>query len=107
MCPGIAGCLLLGENVILNIFHIRSERVKPPECMKLKFKRVKLTVHNPYMIIQNAGDLKSSCRFKGYKKRLSVRIPLEAWMCISILFCDCFVRLRNAPSPSAKEGVAP
>ena len=68
VCTGIAGCFLLGRNVILNILQIRSERVEPLGCMKLKFKCVKLTIHNPYLIIQNAGDLKSNWRFKAYKK---------------------------------------
>jgi len=68
ICTGIAGYFLLGRNVILNICHIRSERVKALGCMKLRFKCVKLTIHNPCLIIQNAGDLKSSWRFKVYKK---------------------------------------
>ena len=68
ICTGIAGCFLLGRNVILSIFHIRSERVKTLGCMKLKFNCVKLTIHNPCLIIQNAGDLKSSWTFKVYEK---------------------------------------
>jgi len=67
---GIAGCFLLGRNVILNIFRIRYDRVKSLGCMKLKFKCVKLIIHNPCLIIQNAGGLKSSWRFKAYIKKL-------------------------------------
>jgi len=64
---------LLGRNVILNILRTRSERVKSLWCMKLNFKCVKLTIHNPCLIIQNAGDLKISWRFKVYEKIMITR----------------------------------
>ena len=108
MCTGIVGCFLLGRNVILNIHQIRSERFEPLGCMKLKFKCVKLIIHNPCLITQNAGDLKSSWRFKVYKKKEDCRIESH-WRhgcIIRTLFCVCFVRFRNAPSPSCKQGVA-
>jgi hypothetical protein len=54
--------------VVLNIIQIRSEKVKPMGCMKLRFKCVKLTVHNPFLIIRNTGYLKSNCRSEVYKK---------------------------------------